>query len=67
MAGLLGGAIPLLILLAFAGGIAWAGKFCKNGIAQFFVGLLLGLGILLVFAGAVFAGCCIVLSGTKFN
>ncbi|MGA3170169.1 MAG: hypothetical protein ABSE62_04080 [Chthoniobacteraceae bacterium] len=56
------GVIPMLVLAAFAGGIAWAGRFCKNGVAQFFVGILLGLGILLVIAGVAFAGCCLVFS-----
>jgi len=65
--GLIGGVVPLLVLLAFAGGIAWAGKFCKNGVAQFFVGLLLGVGIICVLAGVAFAGCCLVLSGSSFR
>jgi hypothetical protein len=56
----LGGVVPLLLLLAFGGGFVLAGKFCKNGIAQFFVGLLLGVGIVCVVAGVAFAGCCLV-------
>jgi hypothetical protein len=61
MGGLIGGVIPILLLLAFGGGIAWAGSFCKSPVAQFFVGILLGIGILCVLAGVAFAGCCIVL------
>jgi hypothetical protein len=62
---MIGGIIPLLILFAFAGGIAWAGNFCKNPVSQIFVGILLGFGILFVIAGVAFAGCCIALSGLK--
>ena len=62
MGGLIGGVIPILLLLVFGGGIAWAGKFCKSGVSQFFVGILLGFGILFVLAGVAFAGCCILFS-----
>jgi len=65
--GLIGGVVPLLILLAFGGGIMLAGKFCKNGVTQFFVGLLLGVGIICVIAGVAFAGCCLVLSTGSFR
>jgi uncharacterized membrane protein len=65
--GLIAGVVPLLILLAFGGGIVWAGKFCKSVIAQFFVGLLLGFGIICVVAGVAFAGCCLVVGGMSIR
>jgi hypothetical protein len=55
------GILLLFVLMAFAGGIAWAGKFCKGPVTQFFVGILLGFGILCVIAGIAFAGCCAIL------
>ncbi len=67
MAGTIFGIIPVLILLALSGGIVLAGKFCKNGVAQFFVGILLGLGIICVVAGVAFAGCCVLLSQSGPN
>jgi hypothetical protein len=63
MGALIGQVIPILVLLAFGGGIALAGTFCKSGVAQFFVGILLGIGILFVVAGVAFAGCCMVGGG----
>jgi hypothetical protein len=65
--GLIGGVVPILLLLAFGGGIAWAGNFCKSGISQFFVGILLGFGILFVLAGVAFAGCCILVGSGSFR
>jgi len=65
--GLIGSVIPMLLLLAFIGGFALAGKFCKNGVARVFVGLLMGVGIICVLVAVVFAGCCLVLSGTNFR
>jgi len=56
------GVIPMLLLLVFAGGIAWAGKYTKTGLGRFFLGIVLGFGILFVIAGVAFAGCCLVLS-----
>jgi hypothetical protein len=67
MDGLIGGVIPLLLLLAFGGGIMWAGRFCKSGVAQFFVGMLLGVGIIFVLAGVAFAGCCILVGSGSFR
>ena len=67
MGALIGGVVPILILLAFGGGIAWAGSFCKSGVAQFFVGILLGFGILFVVAGVAFAGCCILVGAPDFK
>jgi len=67
MEGVLGGVVPLLLLMAFAGGIMWAGKFCKNGISQFFVGILLGFVILCVVAGVAFAGCCLIVMGSNHS
>jgi len=57
---LIGPVIPMLILLPFVGGIMWAGNFCKNWVSQFFVGLLLGVGIICVIAGVAFAGCLVI-------
>jgi len=67
MGGMVGGVVPMLLVLAFVGGFAWAGKFCKSGVSQFFVGILLGVGILFVVAGVAFAGCCLVLAGSNFR
>jgi hypothetical protein len=65
MGALIGGVIPILVLLAFGGGIAWAGSFCKTGVSQFFVGILLGFGILFALVAVAFAGCCILVGGAN--
>jgi hypothetical protein len=67
MAGLIGGVIPMLLLLAFGGGIAWAGRYCKTGVGQFFMGILLGFGILFALVAVAFAGCCIVVGSGAFR
>jgi hypothetical protein len=66
LGGMISGVIPMLLLLVFIGGYAWAGKFCKSRVSQFFVGIMLGFGILFVLAGVAFAGCCLVLSRGNF-
>jgi hypothetical protein len=63
--GIIGGVIPMLLILVFGGGIMWAGTFCKSKVSQFFVGIALGFGILFVLAGVAFAGCCVLLGGLK--
>ncbi len=60
---LLGGIGPMLIILVFIGGYAWAGKFCKNKVAQFFVGILLSFGIFFTLIAVAFAGCLLVIGG----
>lgn len=60
--GVISGVIPILLVLIFGGGFVWAGKFCKNKVAQFFMGIVLGFGILLVIVGIAFAGCCLVVA-----
>ena len=67
MLSLLAGVVPMLLILAFVGGFMMAGKFCKTGLGQFFMGILLGFGIVFVLAGVAFAGCCILMSGAKFD
>jgi hypothetical protein len=61
------GIIPLLLLLAFGGGIALAGRFCKTPVSQFFVGILLGFGFICVILGVAFAGCMLLLSKSDFR
>jgi hypothetical protein len=67
MNGLIGGVVPMLILLAFGGGIMWAGRFCKTGLAQFFVGLVLGIGILFALVGVAFAGCLVIVGASSVH
>ena len=63
LGGLIGGVIPMLLILAFVGGFALAGKYCERGVARFFMGILLGVGIICAVAGVAFAGCCLILVG----
>jgi len=52
--------IPFLLVMIFVGGYAWAGRFCKGSVSRFFMGILLGLGILFVLGGVAFAGCALI-------
>jgi hypothetical protein len=63
--GVISGVLPMLFLLAFFGGYAWAGKYCKSAVSRFFMGIVIGIGILFVIAGVAFAGCCLVLMNAK--
>jgi hypothetical protein len=63
--GVIGGVIPMLLILIFGCGIAWAGTFCKTTVSKIIVGIALGFGILFVLVGVVFAGCCLVLAGSN--
>jgi hypothetical protein len=51
------GIIPPLLILAFAVGIAFAGKYCKGRDAQVTMGILMGIGFIFLVIGVIFAGC----------
>ena len=47
-------------------GVAIAGTFTKNKGAQYGVGILIGLGLIFVVAGIIFAGCNAAMRGRGF-
>jgi len=47
-------------------GIAIAGTFTKNKGAQYGAGILIGLGLIFVVAGIIFAGCNAAMRGRGF-
>jgi hypothetical protein len=64
---MIAGILPMLLILAFGGGIVMAGKFCKTPVTRFFVGILLGFGFIFVLLGVAFAGCLLVLGTQNFH
>ena len=48
-------AVVAVIFVGF--GIMIAGTFCKDGDSQIMVGIMLGIGLMFVVGGVLYAGC----------